>query len=53
MNVFPSSTPDTNSAHLRRPRPDHVQHLAHRLVRNFFYNVDHAFLMKEGTSSRR
>jgi hypothetical protein len=52
MNVQPSGMPDTNSAisggnygysGTNGTRTSHVVS-----VRNFFYNVDHAFLMKQG-----
>src|SRR6185503_680532 len=46
MNVYPSSTSDTNSAISGGADNGTTSHWVS--VRNVFYNVDHAFLAKEG-----
>ena len=46
MNVGPSSTADTNSAISGGADSGNTSEIVS--TRNFFYNVDHGFLMKEG-----
>jgi hypothetical protein len=48
MNVKGSSTADTNSAISGGNDSGHTSEITS--TRNFFYNVDHAFLMKDGDS---
>jgi hypothetical protein len=48
MNVATSPIPDTNSAISGGADSGNTSQVVS--VRNFFYNVDHAFLMKEGNS---
>ena len=50
MNVQPSGISDTNSAISGGADNGNTSEIVS--TRNFFYNVDHAFLMKEGNSVR-